>query len=341
MNRFFKVHLVIFLIITFSISTNSRLYASEFFNSNIECEGLDTVDKYACLTEHAVKGIEYTFAKAKIHLQPDEISILKAIETMELVQNIASSGRYLYKKYNSNFSPPSMLNQDLCLSQYFGICGNHQFLFIEILKRIGVKARSVDFYYSINNKKFSHAAAEIKTKNQWVYFDITWGSIWADQPNNYFKLKSIHDILKGKGNRITSINSWHVAQIQLHQDMFSYLTAKDMQLLIDKGGIIVVKFFNNAVDFSHRPNYFGKTLEHPPLKIKIVGLANTKRAFIHLSKIGGKCNSSFMRVGSKRYPIIKGEIEVSLSPNAIIEVEGKDNLCYPVIGSIKSHSKLS
>lgn len=76
----------------------------------------------------------------RIILKLYEVAVFKAIEAMNLVQNIAGSGRYSYlvhtqtyfapppsglKPTTSAFEPPSMDNQDICLTHSFGICCNN------------------------------------------------------------------------------------------------------------------------------------------------------------------------------------------------------------------------
>lgn len=171
---FKKAYLFFFgTLVAFSVNSTPYAVDFEWFGQNIYCEGFSSaIEKYACLTEHAAKGIELTYASNGIILKPYEVSIFKAIEAMNLIQNIAGSGRYAYLLYKQTyfvtppnifkpptgkFEPPSMENQDICLINSFGICGNHQFLFIAILKFIGVEARSIDFYYSVNHQRISHA----------------------------------------------------------------------------------------------------------------------------------------------------------------------------------------
>lgn len=353
----FKKKLLILLSILAAFSANSKSYAINFelFDQNIYCEGLSAIEKYACLTEHAAKGIELAFPLNGVILKPYEVSVFKAIEAMNLVQNIAGSGRYAYLKHSQTyfvpppsvfkpptgkFEPPSMDNQDICLTNGFGICGNHQFLFIAILKLIGVEARAVDFYYSVKGQRKNHAAAEVKINNTWRYFDITWGSYWLNNPSDLLSVESLEDILNGQGKQMINNNSWYVAathnlSLQGLPNVFSYLNASDLQILRDKGGVLLISFNNGIADFSNQPNYFGKTREYTPLKIKLSGNAPSGDAIMDISGFGGDCKQSCMKVGSRCYPVINGKSRVYISPNSVIEIEGKDSICYAVIGSLK------
>lgn len=135
-------------------------------------------------------------------------------------------------------------------------------------------------------------------------------------------------------------NSWYVAEAHSFSllglpSVFSYLNAEDLQILRDKGGILLISFNNGVADFSNLPNYFGKTKEHSPLKIKLSGNAPSGEAIIDISGYGGDCKQSCMKIGPKCYPVILGKTRVDISPNSVIEIEGNDRICYAVVASLK------
>jgi hypothetical protein len=353
----FKKYAPIFLSIMMTLLINTKSYATDLglFSQNLYCDDMSSsIEKYACLTEHAAKGIEFVYASSGIILKPYEVAVFEAIEAMNLVQNIAGSGRYAYLKYmqahfkrppsvfrptTDAFEPPAMENQDACLRDSFGICGNHQFLFVAILQLLGVEARPVDFYYSLNGHRYSHAAAEIKINDHWGYFDITWGSYWLQSPDDPLSVESLEDVLAGKGKQMLSNNSWYVATRHSFSllglpGIFSYLNAKDVQILRNKGGRFVLSFNQGHVDFSDQPSYFGTPPEYSPLKMQLSANAPSGDASIDISGIGGDCAQSCMKVGSKCYPIIHGTTRITIAPNAIIEIEGEDRVCYAVISSL-------
>ena len=162
------------------------------FATNPYCEDIkDPIDKFACWTEQAVEGIKLSSTS----LSQREVSVFKAIEAMNLVQNTAGAGRYSFLKHQKGFVKTTMDEQSSLLTKGIGICGHHQHLFVEILKRAGVDARPVDFYYTDKSgKRGGHAAAEVKIGEKWIYFDITWGSFWVIKNNDLSTLMPLDEV---------------------------------------------------------------------------------------------------------------------------------------------------
>ena len=326
----------LYLALCFLISSASL--AGTHYSNNPYCiKFKDPIDTYACLAEHAVEGIRLSYSSSGIVLKSSDIATLKAIEAMNFIQTIVSLGRYSYlSQTKSGFKPPSMQNQAICLTNGFGLCGNHQYLFIALLKRIGVMARPVDFYFTLNGIRQTHAAAEVKIGNKWVYFDISWGSYWIQKSSELLHLISIEEILAGNGIRMTENNSWYIAMEQSLMtnklpSIFNYLKAQDLQILKNKGGLLTIPVRYNQASFSDRPNYFGKTQGNAPLKIKLTGNIKPCNAILEISGIGGDCRQSSIKIGTKHYPILNGKNKISISADTVIEIEGKDSICYAVI----------
>lgn len=333
--------LIFLLLVLVSFFLHFKIAHSDILDKKKYCNDThQPIEKYACLVEHASKGISLDFEAAGMSLSTSQISILKAIEAMNLVQNIAGSGRYAYLHRTGNLNIPNEREQDICLINGFGICGNHQLLFIDILKKTGVKAKPVDFYYSINGLRQSHAAAEVYTGNKWVYFDITWGSYWLSDAKDLFSLESLDEVLDNKGIQITGNNSWYVATIHKFSklgipNIFSYLKAEDLQVLKNKGGDLIIALNDGKADFSDRPNYFGKPPIYSPIKLKLSKDTPSAEAIIDIVGIGGDCKDSYIKVNSKHLPIKAGETVIHISPNTTIEIEGDYKICYGVLAGLK------
>ncbi|MBI2791909.1 MAG: hypothetical protein HYX61_08120 [Gammaproteobacteria bacterium] len=154
------------------------------------------------------------------------------------------------------------------------------------------------------------------------------------------KILSLKQVLNNKGIRISGINSWYTTAVIKHgiPGVFAYLKTKDLQILTNKGGEISLNFNNGVVDFSDRPNYIGKGDGIAALKLKLIGKVLSGDAIIDIAGVAGDCKESALKVGSKRYPITAGKSTISISPNAIIEIESKnkDNTCYAVIADLKT-----
>ena len=308
------------------------------FATNPYCEDIkDPIDKFACWTEQAVEGIKLRSIKlSSISLSQREVSAFKAIEAMNLVQNTAGAGRHHFFKAQKGYVQPTMDEQSSLLTKGIGICGNHQHLFVEILKRAGVDARPVDFYYTDKSgKRQSHAAAEVKIGEKWIYFDITWGSFWVIKNNDLSTLMPLDEVLKGGGTRIGGNNSWYLLYEKEGINSFEYFEANDLQILRNKGGDLLVGINNGAANFSHIPNYVGKTEENFPLSMTLTGSFEPSAAVLDIAGVGGGCEASRILVGEDSYPVVTGETQIRIVPNSIIEVEGQDAICYAVISSLR------
>jgi hypothetical protein len=321
--------------------------ASDRFSKNLYCDFNDSIEKFACMTHHAAEGIKLSFALEGVTLSKDEVDTFAAIEAMNLVQNVAGSGRYAYLSLShKDFLKPTMTEQAGLLTNGYGICGNHQYLFVEILNPLGILSRAVDFYFSDSKgRRNSHAAAEVKIGNKWRYFDVTWGSFWLSNVDDTSSLMAFDDVKLGRGNRMGGNNSWFVrathkkVQKEL-RDPFSYLGAKDLQVLRNKGGILLIRFKLGTADFTDIPNYFGKSLGNAPLKIKVrVKIPPSSEAEIDIAGVGGACKESVIRIGANTYPVRSGKTLIRLSADSTIEVEGRDDICYAVISSLNLITK--
>lgn len=326
--------LFLMLLLGFMLDVSASTFDTNPYCKNIE----DSIDKYACWTEQAAHGIKLSLPS----LTEREMSIFKAIEAMNLVQNIASSARYsFYLNSDEEFMAPTMSEQILSLNRGIGICGNHQHIFIEILKRIGERVRPVDFYYlDARGKRNSHAAAEVKVGDKWIYFDITWGSYWALQGNDFNTLLSLDEIREGKGARFGGNNSWYLRSIYAQTEnysnnLFEYLVGNKVQTLRNKGGQLSVKIQSGIANFSHIPNYVGKAVNAAPLVITLTGKFESGTAVLDIAGVGGACKKSRLQVNDDRYPVVAGDTEIQIANNTKISIKGEDDICYAVISDIQ------
>ncbi|QRN03386.1 hypothetical protein GH742_05625 [Legionella sp. MW5194] len=306
------------------------------FDVNQYCEYKDIFKYSACMAEHSVQGINYSMANT---LSKDDLNIYRALEVMNLVQNMASPGRYAYlAKKNSN-QRLSIVKPSLMLKRGYGICGNHQEMFLAIMKLLKIPSRSIDFYYASNNgKKFSHAAVEVKIANKWRYFDVTNGSIWLKESNNLSSILSIEEIIKRKAHVLTNLNPWylHFKYPNSTIDPLSYLRGKSLQIVRNKGGLLIVPVDNNQANFDGLFRYIGiNDPEHPPLRIKLDKVTRIMYAVINVAGIGGQCMHSVLKTSSGVYPIQVGKTLIKLLPNSDLAIKGDDKLCYIVIQSIE------
>ncbi|WP_156929033.1 transglutaminase domain-containing protein [Bradyrhizobium sp. th.b2] len=104
-----------------------------------------------------------------------------ALTAMNLVQQQVSSTRY---GAVANTSPEDLpANDEEALSRGIGICGNQVSVFLNIATRVGLEARSLEFYWPDEaDVRHSHIAAEVKISGKWAFFDVTWGTYFRRDP---------------------------------------------------------------------------------------------------------------------------------------------------------------
>jgi transglutaminase-like putative cysteine protease len=85
---------------------------------------------------------------------------------------------------------------DAVLGAQAGLCGDAALAFAAIVKRLGLGARSVQFYYDDSGVPANHIAVEVSYGGGWHYFDPTYGVFWTDSTGNAL---SITDVRAGSG----------------------------------------------------------------------------------------------------------------------------------------------
>jgi transglutaminase superfamily protein len=88
---------------------------------------------------------------------------------------------------------------DAVLESQTGLCGDAALTFAAIVKRLGLPARSVQFYYDDpGNVPANHIAVEVSYDGGWHNFDPTFGVFWTDSTGNAL---SITDVRAGSGTQ--------------------------------------------------------------------------------------------------------------------------------------------
>lgn len=303
------------------------------------CMQADLLDRFACYAEHAADGVQLLSRGTGQVSPPGEREIFMVLEAMNLTQDMASSARYAWYQHQlgAAFTPPDSADQGICLDNGFGICGNHQSVFLELMAKVGVPARPVNFWYTDTklNERANHAAAEVKIAGKWRYVDITWGTMWLQRKRDPLSALSVEEVLKGEGWRLTgSTNTWYLAQRQRNIDPFSYLYESDVQIT-RSGGTLVLHLSNKPETFIGLPNYVGKPPNSDPLSFVVRQPKAGGRLEIVVSG-ASICTKSKLMVGDQAFEIESGTVlnatydkrEVS------VRVVGADENCYAVFASM-------
>lgn len=303
------------------------------------CTQTDLMDRYACYTEHAADGILLISESGGQPPPSGQREIFMVLEAMNLVQDTASSARYAWYQHQLGiaFTPPNSTEQEVCLDSGFGICGNHQLVFLELMQRVGVPARPVNFWYTDTalNERANHAAVEVQISGKWRYVDVTWGTIWLRKKDDPLSALSVEEVLKGEGVRLTgSTNTWYIVQRQHNVDPFSYLRARDLQVT-RSGGTLKLQLSCEPETFNGLPNYVGTPPNSDALSYSV-----TK------SKAGGSleiavagtsmCENSRLMVGNQSFSIAPNTVLKAAydDTETSIHVVGEDENCYVVLSSM-------
>ncbi|ARP78906.1 transglutaminase domain-containing protein [Bordetella genomosp. 6] len=316
---------------------------SGYDGSRLPCTQKESMERYACLIRTAGEGAANVTPGGKS--EPGSITPLAQMfvvtEAMNLIRTLASSARYSWNQstLGADFIKPNMSQQEICLDGGFGICGNHQYLFLEFMQRLGIEARSVGFWYTDpnSNSRASHAAAEVFIDKKWRYVDITWGSLWLAKQNDLLSAISLDEVLAGKGHRFTGTTDvWYIAQRMVKYDPFIYMKGRDLQITRDGGGLLQIRLADQAEKFAHMPNYVGTVPERAPLEMQVSSSRKNAELQVSISGMAG-CTQSYLQIGDEKFDIRPGTIRTNtFQQQDRISIDGPDPHCYVVLSSIES-----
>lgn len=319
-----------------SIAAPSQPRASTF------CSYTDTMDRYACLIDAAANG-------ALTNASGLPIGASRAFAAMQTIQTLASSARYSYWQAESDsFTIPNSAEQHVCLDEGFGICGNHMLLFVDLMRRMNVPARRVEFFYADpeSGQRLSHAAAEFELDGKWRFVDITWGSIWLADKTDIATWLSLDEAREGKGQRVSNdLAPWFLSRRTAGVDPFTYLAA-GVDTVIEGDGVVGLPFERRGdemvANFSSIPNYIGDNVDDGESRHIRLAIPETVDGELALEIAGaGACEHSQIGIGSSTAPIDKGTVILKATNGGVLETRGDDPACYVVLSAITLGSQPS
>jgi len=271
-------------------------------------------------------------------------SFFTAISIMNYVQSHISSTQYGFILYYFPIQLPKTLEE--CFSKGAGICGHHSWAFLVLARKLGLPARSVEFYWtSSNGQPNSHAAVEVKYGGEWRYFDVTWSTFFI--PPGRAGILNESDVLSFKEVQALSdietyrITNQSILAYRIHIiagiNVFEYIR-KSRSILFGKEGRIYFEpdKIGDKLVFTpmHKPNYIGAVLDYSDGGVGrttalLTGVGNKKKLTIHVLTVHKNCTirvSRGRKVKKMRtsFPT-PGPIEFSLgspdSPNDEVQIE--------------------
>lgn len=297
------------------------------------------MDRFACYAEHAADGVLLMNDGAGHPRIAGQREIFMVLEAMNLVQDTASSARYAWYQHQLGvkFVPPNSTEQEVCLDGGFGICGNHQLVFLDLMSKVGVPARPVNFWYTDKglNERANHAAVEVEIAGKWRYVDVTWGTIWLRAKHDPLSALTLEEVLKGEGKRLTgATNTWYLVQRQNQIDPFSYLQASDVQVT-RSGGTLKLQLSDQPEMFNGLPNYVGSPPDNDALSYTVRSRKPGGQLEIAVSGTS-TCGNSKLMVGDQAFDISPNTVIDAAfdKPELKVQVVGSDEACYVVLTSM-------
>lgn len=308
---------------------------------DVFCHLENPIENIACLAHDAAMG------EKSILGGEAQTKAAMAIELANIIQNTASSARNsLYNHVNKpNISTHE---SELCLTNYYGICGNHQDLFKMAALFLDIKTRIVSIYYlDKNNHRHSHATSEFLLDGKWRFIDTTWNSFWLANPENISSILSFKEIIEQKKRRPTYSNHsnlWLYSSTLYGLDVFDYLDAKQYYL-IQKGGKGTLKLHLDypIEDFNNIPNYIGSDGPDNELTLYIT-LPKGQTGTFNFQISGTACVETHVILESENFKQVlhQGKNYVKLVDKQTLRIKhSPGKICYAVLDKIERVKAIS
>jgi len=216
-------------------------------------------------TDTAVKSIRQQMeqlAGAGPGLSPEYVF---AVATMNHVQSRLSSLNY---SVLTKSSKPVPRNVEECFQLEAGICGNHIAAFLEIARRLKVRARPVEFYLhgETPRQNHNHICVEVFYRDKWRLLDVTWGTVYRTPGGTVDELASITEIRKDPRSRTWAVTNqndlWYQQWKASGLDPLEYVDYRQLDLLRGRAGTI--RLVPQPADPGdryqpvHQPGYLGR-----------------------------------------------------------------------------------
>jgi hypothetical protein len=260
--------------------------------------------------EHIRRQAEH-MARGNSKVAPEFFSSLAAAN---YVQSRLSSLNYSILGSSKQKLPT---NVEECLKKKAGICGNHVATFLEISRRLGLRARPVEFYFHGTDpgKNHSHICAEVFYGGRWRLFDITWGTYFAKPQGAPDDLADVVGLRANRDRRSWAITNqsdlWYQQWKASGLDPLEYLDDQKMDILRGRRGTIHLRVSGREggrEEFRpvHQPNFFGRNQldrDFGPLVIRLEKPAGMATA-LHLDVLGKAGRGSLLvTVGKQRHMV--------------------------------------
>lgn len=245
-----------------------------------------------------------------------------------------------------NAAPKGKMSNKICLITKIGICGNHQLLFESVMEFAQIKSRRVGIYYTIDRKRYSHAANEVFINGKWRYIDSTWGAFWLSDLKDISSILSFDQILKLPEERLDSyrvenqIDVWSFTRDSQQDLQFNYFNPDNFNLLsYDNHGVLSLDL-QDAPVFRHVPNYVGtnnRANTGITMRWMVPDRGQTLNLRVDVAGVGG-CSSNgpiLLDDAGNEYPLQQGSNHITVPNGGSYNVKRDQNeICYIVFSDI-------
>lgn len=194
---------------------------------------------------------------------------------------------------------------DDAIAHQAGICGHHAEAALRLLRRLGLTARSVQFYRVGPSGADSHIVVEVLIDGKWRMMDVTWRAWFLRNPDKPLDLVSGADLAKHGREAFTARrDETGVHSIVMNMadkapgaapvsDVLSYLDPwPEKVTLYGQAGVVRLSAKDTTWSAAQTPNFFGRTLDAGELSrgaLAIV-LADTQRpSGLAIEGVGSAC----------------------------------------------------
>jgi Transglutaminase-like superfamily len=271
----------------------------------------NTMRNVTDLPEWLVRGEDYVRSEAYYALAQKEIFL--ALAAVRYVTNRLSPLRhgYIAQKFGPQYLPKTAA---VCLEMEAGICGSQVDAGLQLIRQLGIKARSVQFYWGNAKGRQSHIALEVFVRGRWRFIDATW-SAWFEWPGSeILDLASLSEIsadsaVKLKLHFDPASPAYLVSRID-GDDPFDYLKPyPDMVRVSGMNGIVpLLVVGKDAWTSAGLPNFFGRTTDH--------GIPADSGIQIVLPKVAAGISS--LRIEKPALGCVTGTIMVTTSGGVVL-----------------------
>ena len=202
----------------------------------------------------------------------------------------------------SRAGQPLPQSPDECLSQEAGICGSQIATFLVLAERLGIRARSVEFYLQgeTPDENSSHICAEVFYKEDWHFFDVTWGTVFRKPGTDRDDVLSITEILAAEAaHDLADSNQtdlWFQQWTEAGFDPLVYVDWKPIDVLRGHSGTIHLRAAEPEAGVAkyvpvHQPNHVGRTpssVDGGSVELRLTGIRKSPhRITIDVLGVGG------------------------------------------------------